>query len=606
MKIGIQTWGSHGDIRPFLALAEGLQAAGNEVHLVLTCVDDGLDQGIVSRHGVRITVLASPVLSPEQQEETGRIAYRTRNPMTQMAAILRLCFAPVEDIMFDAAQSLCAESDIVIGHYFMHPLQIAAEKAGRPYLSVLLSHVAVPSDFNHPLGSFTFGKPVHRLLWWLVRTMLNRILLHYPNRLRGRLGMPPESDIVTRVWLSKHLTLLAVSPQICNAQPDWPDSVRVCGFLGATDPQADIAGQLPGTLAGFLDAGEAPVYMSFGSWMPQDIAGQTRALQLLTQAAKLAGCRAIIQSPSADACGFRSDRQILYITAAPHHAIFPRCRAVVHHGGAGTTQSATLAGKPSIVVANISEQEHWAGELRRLGIAGRPARRRSITAAALARRIEQVLAAPDMTLKAETIARAMKNERGVDKAVELVMERFGGHILSTERTRLRRIFLDDAEFMLGLLNDPSWLRCIGDRGVRSIEDARNYILKGPVDSYKQHGFGFYIVELKQTGTPMGICGLAKRDFLDDVDIGYAFMPQFCGQGYAFEAARAVLSHAQNDMGLKRVVATSRPENTSSARILDKLGMRFQQMIKSADGTRELKLFAIDSSIRFDRESEKPK
>jgi sterol 3beta-glucosyltransferase len=429
MKIGIQTWGSHGDIRPFLALAEGLQAAGNEVHLVVTCVDGGLDQGIVSRHGVKITVLASPVLSPQQQEELGRTAYRIRNPMTQMAAILRQCFAPVEDLMFEAAQQLCAESDIVIGHFFMHPLQVAAEKAGRPYVSVLLSHVGIPSDFNHPVSSLAVGKPVHRLLWRLTRAMLNRVLLHYPNRLRARLGMSPESDIITRVWLSKYLTLVAVSPQICQAQRDWPAFVRVCGFLDT--PGLAVDGRLPETLAAFLDAGEAPVYMTFGSWMPQDIAGQTRALHLLTQAARLAGCRAIIQSHSASECGFTSDQQILYIPAAPHHAIFPRCRAVVHHGGAGTTQAATLAGKPSIVVANISEQEHWAGELRRLGIAGKLARRRSITAAALAGRIGQVLAAPDMTVKAGTIARAMKSEHGIDKAVELIVERFVGRTLAT-------------------------------------------------------------------------------------------------------------------------------------------------------------------------------
>jgi RimJ/RimL family protein N-acetyltransferase len=147
--------------------------------------------------------------------------------------------------------------------------------------------------------------------------------------------------------------------------------------------------------------------------------------------------------------------------------------------------------------------------------------------------------------------------------------------------------------MFGLLNEPSWLRCIGDRGVKSVADARNYILNGPIASYEKHGFGFYIVELKQTGIQLGICGLAKRDFLDDVDIGYAFLPQFWGQGYAFEAARAVLLYAQNELGLKRIVATTRTENTSSARLLGKLGLHLQQMIKSSDGTRELQLFAMD-------------
>jgi UDP:flavonoid glycosyltransferase YjiC (YdhE family) len=422
MKIGIQTWGSHGDIRPFVALAEGLQAAGNDVHLVITCVDSGAYQDLVSSNGVKITVLASPVLVPEQQEQIGRIAYTIRNPMTQMAAILRLCFAPVEDVMFEAAQRLCADADLLIGHYFMHPLQVAAEHAGRPYVSVQLSQVAIPSDFNHPLGRVSLGKVAHRLLWRLVRTMLNRVMLHYPNRLRAQLGMQPAHDIVTQVWISEPLTLAAVSPQLCRPQRDWPSAVHVCGFLDT--PNLAIEGRVPETLSAFLDAGDAPVYMTFGSWMPKDFAGQTRALHLLTEAARRAGCRAIIQSHSARECGFTADGQILYIATAPHHLIFPRCRAVVHHGGAGTTQSATLAGKPSVVVANISEQELWAGELRRLGIAGKFARRRNVTAAGLATRIRQVLASPGMTAKAEAIAGAMKSENGVAEAVALIMDKF--------------------------------------------------------------------------------------------------------------------------------------------------------------------------------------
>jgi len=420
MKIGMQTWGSHGDIRPFLALAEGLQAAGNDVHVVITCVDSGAYESMASAAGVKITVVASPVLTPAQQESVGRTAYDIRNPMTQMATILRLCLAPVEDAMFEAARRLCAESDVLIGHYFMHPLQIAAEAAGRPYVSVLLSHAAIPSDFDHPLTVPGAGQRVHRMLWWLTRTLLNRTLKHYPDRLRRQLGMPPLQDIVTQVWLSKTLTLAAVSPTICRVQADWPDSIRVCGFLDT--PNLAMEGQVPAGLAAFLAAGDAPIYMTFGSWMPRDHAGQARALRLLTDAARRAGCRAIIQAPSAAACGFHSDDDILYAAMAPHHAIFPHCRAVVHHGGAGTTQSVMRAGKPSIVVANISEQEHWGKELRRLGIGGRLARRRNVTAPALARRIRQVLASPAMAARALDIAGAMTTEHGVDAAVGFVMQ----------------------------------------------------------------------------------------------------------------------------------------------------------------------------------------
>jgi UDP:flavonoid glycosyltransferase YjiC (YdhE family) len=422
MKIGMQTWGSHGDIRPFLALAEGLQAAGNDVHLVITCVDSGAYEGMVSASGVKISVVASPVLTPEQQETVGRTAYEIRNPMTQMATILRLCLDPVEDAMFDAARRLCAESDVLIGHYFMHPLQTAAEAAGRPYVSVLLSHAAIPSDFDHPLTMPGAGKRIHRMLWWLTRTLLNRTLKHYPDRLRSQLGLPPLRDVVTQVWLSKRLTLAAVSPTICRAQPDWPASVRVCGFLDT--PNLAMEGRIPPGLADFLAAGDAPVYMTFGSWMPPDLAGQAKALRLLTDAAHEAGCRAIIQAPSAAACGFQSGGDILYVAAAPHHAIFPLCRAVVHHGGAGTTQSVMRAGKPSVVVAHISEQEHWGRELRRLGIAGAPAKRRGVTAPALARRLRHVLASPAMAARAADVAAAMKNEHGVDAAVALVTQTF--------------------------------------------------------------------------------------------------------------------------------------------------------------------------------------
>jgi RimJ/RimL family protein N-acetyltransferase len=165
-------------------------------------------------------------------------------------------------------------------------------------------------------------------------------------------------------------------------------------------------------------------------------------------------------------------------------------------------------------------------------------------------------------------------------------------VLQTERLRLRHMTLDDAAFMLGLLNDPAWHRFIGDRGIRTVEGAREYILNGPMAMVARHGFGFHAVELKEGGCPLGICGLAKRDFLDDVDIGYAFLPQYGGQGYAFEAAQGVLAHARA-LGLKRLVATVVPENAASIRLLEKLGLRFERSFQAPDSTRALQFFALD-------------
>jgi UDP:flavonoid glycosyltransferase YjiC (YdhE family) len=423
MKIGMLTWGSHGDIRPFLALADGLQRDGHEVHLVITSLEADTYSNIASAAGARITTLTPHTFSAEQAVRLGQDTYSIRDPMKQMATLLRHAFAPAEDAMFDAARRLCAESELLVGHYFMHPLQIAAEHAGKPFVSVLLSHAAVPSDHVNPLGLAMMGKPGNRLLWWLTRTLLNRTLRHYPDRLRRQLGMRPMRDIVSEVWVSPYLALVAVSPQICARQPDWPDTLQVCGFLDR--PNCVLEGALPPSLAAFLAAGEAPVFMTFGSWMPKDAAGQAAALRLLTDTARQADCRAIIQCHDWEACGFSSSDQVLYIAAAPHQQIFPHCMAILHHGGAGTTQSATRAGKPSIVVAHISEQEHWGRELQRIGIALKPLKRRSATAAALAAHIRQLRNSPAMAGRARDVAQAMRNEDGVSEAVRQIGMRSG-------------------------------------------------------------------------------------------------------------------------------------------------------------------------------------
>jgi RimJ/RimL family protein N-acetyltransferase len=165
--------------------------------------------------------------------------------------------------------------------------------------------------------------------------------------------------------------------------------------------------------------------------------------------------------------------------------------------------------------------------------------------------------------------------------------------LETDRLIVRHLKLDDAEFILGLLNEPSWLRFIGDKGVRTLDDARDYILNGPVESYRRFGFGLYLTQQKSDGTPIGLCGLLKRDALPDADIGFAFLPAFWGKGYAHEAAAAVMEHGRTVLGLKRIVAITDPDNESSIRLLEKLGMRLDGKARLSDAVPELSLFARD-------------
>lgn len=147
-------------------------------------------------------------------------------------------------------------------------------------------------------------------------------------------------------------------------------------------------------------------------------------------------------------------------------------------------------------------------------------------------------------------------------------------VLQTDRLILRKLTLDDAAFMVRLLNDPSFLKNIGDKGVRSVEDARRWLSDSHLASYAKHGFGHYMVELKPDRTPIGMCGLIKREALDEIDVGFALLPEFWSRGYAHEAAAAVVEYGRSQLGISRIVGFASPGNAGSIRVLEKLGFKF--------------------------------
>ncbi|MEO8362541.1 MAG: GNAT family N-acetyltransferase [Vicinamibacteria bacterium] len=165
-------------------------------------------------------------------------------------------------------------------------------------------------------------------------------------------------------------------------------------------------------------------------------------------------------------------------------------------------------------------------------------------------------------------------------------------VLETERLVLRHLTLNDAPFILELLNEPSFLRFIGDRKVRNLQDARLYILHGPIASYEKNGFGLFLAFLKESGDPIGMCGLLKRETLPEVDIGFALMPAYWRQGYISEAATAILVYGRDHLALKRILAITSSDNVASIRVLEKSGLKFEGMIKMPDDARDVKLFAI--------------
>ena len=165
------------------------------------------------------------------------------------------------------------------------------------------------------------------------------------------------------------------------------------------------------------------------------------------------------------------------------------------------------------------------------------------------------------------------------------------NVLETDRLVLRRHTTGDAAFILRLVNEVLWLRHIGDKGVRTHDDARRYVLDGPSEMYARLGHGLYRVGLKASGEPVGVCGLLRRESLDDVDLGFAILAEFQGRGYAFEAASAVMGREARTLGLSRVVAVTSPDNDASAALLEKLGFHFERQTRLGPDGADVRLFA---------------
>lgn len=164
-------------------------------------------------------------------------------------------------------------------------------------------------------------------------------------------------------------------------------------------------------------------------------------------------------------------------------------------------------------------------------------------------------------------------------------------ILETERLQLCQFSLDDAAFIVQLLNSPGWLQFIGDRKIRNEDDARQYLQNVPMTQYAKHGFGLWLVRLKNDHTPIGMCGLIRRDTLDDVDIGFALLPEYAGKGYAYEAAAATLAFAREQLNFKRLLAITNTDNASSVRLLEKIGLKYEKNLRLPGEDADVLLFS---------------
>jgi sterol 3beta-glucosyltransferase len=421
MRIGIQTWGSEGDIRPFIALGHALTQRGHAVELLYTEISDRRYEHVAAALGFPARAVASPVIAGREREyEVGLAAIGARDQLSQGRVIFRELLEPVAEPIYQAALDLCSRSELLIHHFILHPARAAAEQTGTPQATVAFAHMLAPSRFVQPSGLPDLGPWANRLGWAVARCALNQTLLRKVNGFRRRKGVAPHRDLLREAWASPRLHLLASSPAFLDARPaDWPASHQMCGFLAlpaheheTLDPQVDA----------FLKSGPPPVFMGFGSLMPADGHHRDETIAIFEEAASRANCRAIIQA--------NEDREaapgrVLLVRRTPHQIVFPRCAAVVHHAGAGTTHTTLRAGTPSVPVPHVADQFLWSKELHRLGAAPPMLRRTKWSAAALADRITQAVGNVRMKQAAMAVRDRMQSDDGPEVAAALIERRYG-------------------------------------------------------------------------------------------------------------------------------------------------------------------------------------
>ena len=415
VRVGIQTWGSEGDIRPFVALGHALASRGHDVEMVYTEVSDRRYETVAGALGFSARAIASPIIKTDAQlYDLGLEILNTRDPLQQGLLISKYMLEPVMERMFEAGLELSKRSDLLVRHFIIHSARAAAELTGTPDISVGFAPMLVPSRQITPQGMPRLGSWGNVVAWKIARTAVNFTLLKNANRLRKQVGLPPFRDLMVDGWPSQRLHLIASSPAFLPRPADWPQSTQICGFLELPAHEHEA---LAPEVEAFLSRGPAPVFMGFGSLMPMGGTDHmTEAVAIFTEAARQSRQRAIIQ---ADFDGPATD-DVLFVRRTPHAEVYPRCAAVVHHAGAGTTHSTLRAGRPSITVPHVSDQFAWAADLYRLGVAAAPLRRTKWSATALAARIRDVVGNPRMKGAALEIQKRMASDNGPATAAEMI------------------------------------------------------------------------------------------------------------------------------------------------------------------------------------------
>lgn len=407
VRVCITTMGSTGDIQPYLALATALGRAGHESYLV---AGDAWRQR-ASEVGVAFRCSGNPLSEANTGEMMARILAEP-NPLRQAGLVFENVGGALEQAVPGTIEAL-RDADIVVCHSVDFAGLAAAEALAKPHVVAHIFPGFLPGRNWNPTG-VPRPRPVAAAIWALTRLVLRRSSDPVLNRVRAVAGLSPGRDLLLTAGARARRTLLAVSPSLLAPDPAWRGRVEMTGFW-----YLDEAGFAPDpALLRFLDAGEAPIVVTFGSMMGQDTTAATRAV---VDGVTASGRRAVIQAGSADlGSGVTLPAEIFRTTWAPHGWLFPRAACVVHHGGAGTTAAVLRAGVPQVVVWHMGDQPAWGAMVARRGLGPAPRSHRRLTARWLAKTLRRTLADDAMRERARSVAATIGGEHGVERAVAAI------------------------------------------------------------------------------------------------------------------------------------------------------------------------------------------
>jgi UDP:flavonoid glycosyltransferase YjiC (YdhE family) len=410
LRVGIQGWGSEGDIRPLIALAGRLRREGHAPQLVVSPIDGAEYQPLCRRLDVPLRVV------PEKMRFSLDRLTRDANSsdLSRLSrAVMDLGFFPYLDAMFAAAIELSSSSDIMVGGSVSWYVKAAALKTGIPFVNVDFYPGMVPSRQVPPAGLGDWGW-FNSVRWMALRVLFDLAFRKAPARFFAEKGLPPIRHAIPDALFSEQLNLHAASPAFCPPAPDWPAIHQVCGEFVL--PEEHDAWEPSPSLRAFLEGGERPVLLSLGS---MEHMAPERARSILLGAARQSGVRAIIQTKR-EGHDEGQDGNLYFVSWVPHRAVVPHCAAVVHHGGAGTTHAVLRAGRPAVVLPFIPEQTLWARRLEQVGAADRFISFWKATPERVAARIRQAVESDSLRLAAASLAAAMQKEDGTGAAVRLL------------------------------------------------------------------------------------------------------------------------------------------------------------------------------------------